>query len=652
MNESSINDKKDGPYIRDGGHNNIGYMEKADIEIQIDKQTKDGADPTVVFQEDSINFKEADDKISNDFSGDSEENDGVMIYNVSESPPWYLCIFFGLQQALLSLSGNLSVTLLVAETVCAENDEEFKAKLLGSTLFMSGVTTLLMTFVGMRLPLFQGAAPDYVIPLLAMAAINKERCTLDPALIDQARNESILRNTTVDLVALNRGNVLYNTQILQGSLILAGLIHCVIGATGLIGFLMRFVGPVTIVPAIFLIGIYLMKATSKFAKVHWGISFMTCAISLILALYMSKIKLPVPIWTRKKKCHMTRYPYQQVFAILIAIMIGWMVCGIMTATNAIPYDESDTRFYTRTDARSHIIKSSRWFYFPYPGQFGPIDFSISVFVGFMIATFTSILDSIGDYYACAAMCRTPPPPAHAVNRGIAVEGLCSAIAGLLGCGHATTTYGGNIGAIGVTRVSSRMVFFVCGVIYILFGIIGKISAVFICIPYPVLGGALITMYGMFTGVVLSNLHAVDLSSTRNLAIIGTSIFTGLMVPYWVEEYPTELSTGSEKADEILEILLGNPNMFGGVLACILDNTVPGTIEERGIATWQNVEDPNIAKKVYVEGYAIYEPWLPKRIRQANFLKYIPFLPNPEDKDMPRTLTQELKDLTQPNSTKL
>ena len=33
--------------------------------------------------------------------------------------------------------------------------------------------------------------------------------------------------------------------------------------------------------------------------------------------------------------------------------------------------------------------------------------------------------------------------------------------------------------------------------------------------------------------------------------------------------------GSKDADEVLKILLGNPNMFGGVLACILDNTVPG-----------------------------------------------------------------------------
>lgn len=59
-----------------------------------------------------------------------------------------------------------------------------------------------------------------------------------------------------------------------------------------------------------------------------------------------------------------------------------------------------------------------------------------------------------------------------------------------------------------------------------------------------IGGALITMFGMFTGVVLSNLRAIDLSSTRNLAIVGTSLFVGLMVPYWVENFPEEVATGN------------------------------------------------------------------------------------------------------------
>ena len=87
-----------------------------------------------------------------------------------------------IQQALLSLSGNLPVSLLLAQVVCADTDEEIKAKLLGTTLFMSGVTTLMMTFVGSRLPLFQGASSDYVVPLLVMIAVDKNRCDLDPNL--------------------------------------------------------------------------------------------------------------------------------------------------------------------------------------------------------------------------------------------------------------------------------------------------------------------------------------------------------------------------------------------------------------------------------------------------------------------------------------
>ena len=69
----------------------------------------------------------------------------------------------------------------------------------------------------------------------------------------------------------------------------------------------------------------------------------------------------------------------------------------------------------------------------------------------------SVLDSIGDYYACARVSRVPPPPAHACNRGILIEGACSFLSGAVGCGHATTTYGGNIGAIGITKVRKPFV---------------------------------------------------------------------------------------------------------------------------------------------------------------------------------------------------
>ncbi len=68
------------------------------------------------------------------------------------------------------------------------------------------------------------------------------------------------------------------------------------------------------------------------------------------------------------------------------------------------------------------------------------------------ATLTSIIESVGDYYACARMCDVPPPPVHAVNRGITMEGICGLISGVFGSGGSTTTFSQNIGAIGFTKV--------------------------------------------------------------------------------------------------------------------------------------------------------------------------------------------------------
>ena len=70
----------------------------------------------------------------------------------------------------------------------------------------------------------------------------------------------------------------------------------------------------------------------------------------------------------------------------------------------------------------------------------------------LAAIFASIMESLGDYYACARMSGAPPPPSHAINRGIGMEGIGCILAGAWGTGNGTTTYSENIGAIGITKV--------------------------------------------------------------------------------------------------------------------------------------------------------------------------------------------------------
>ena len=48
----------------------------------------------------------------------------------------------------------------------------------------------------------------------------------------------------------------------------------------------------------------------------------------------------------------------------------------------------------------------------------------------------------------------PPPPAHAINRGIGTEGLGCVLAGLWGSGNGSTSFAENIGVIAVTKASN------------------------------------------------------------------------------------------------------------------------------------------------------------------------------------------------------
>ena len=60
---------------------------------------------------------------------------------------------------------------------------------------------------------------------------------------------------------------------LQGGIIVAGILQMITGYFGLVGLLMRYVTPLTIAPAVTMIGLALFKVTADhFASKNWAIS--------------------------------------------------------------------------------------------------------------------------------------------------------------------------------------------------------------------------------------------------------------------------------------------------------------------------------------------------------------------------------------------
>lgn len=69
--------------------------------------------------------------------------------------------------------------------------------------------------------------------------------------------------------------------------------------------------------------------------------------------------------------------------------------------------------------------------FDYKGQFGWPSVSIAGTCGMLAGVIASVMESIGDYYACALQSDAGKPPSHAINRGDYLLDLLSILPQLL-----------------------------------------------------------------------------------------------------------------------------------------------------------------------------------------------------------------------------
>ena len=65
---------------------------------------------------------------------------------------------------------------------------------------------------------------------------------------------------------------------------------------------------------------------------------------------------------------------------------------------------------------------------------------------------------------------------------------------------------------------------------------------------------------------------------------------------------------------------------GGITGCILDNLLPGTLEERGILAWKSLNLGSEEESVEAASIDVYDlPWCLKRLGRLRIAKYLPFI---------------------------
>jgi nucleobase transporter 1/2 len=154
-----------------------------------------------------------------------------IIYGIHERPAWYMCILLGLQHFIIMFGATSAYPLIIASSLClSKEDKTALPEIIGTTFFCCGISTLLQSFFGVRLPIIQGGSFVFIMPVQAIIkSLHVDICT--NATTNMGSNSSSNETYVNDN---NGGQRPWKLLMLetQGAIMLGSLVEIFIGCTG------------------------------------------------------------------------------------------------------------------------------------------------------------------------------------------------------------------------------------------------------------------------------------------------------------------------------------------------------------------------------------------------------------------------------------
>ncbi|XP_062226616.1 nucleobase-ascorbate transporter 12-like isoform X2 [Phragmites australis] len=369
-------------------------------------------------------------------------------YELRDTPGVFPLVIYGFQHYISMIGSIILIPLAMVPAMGGTADD--MAAVVSTVLLVTGMTTLLHMFIGTRLPLVQGPSFVYLAP--ALAIINSP-----------------------EFFGLNDNNFKHIMKHLQGAIIIGGVFQVVLGYTGLMSLFLRLINPVVVSPTVAAVGLsFFSYGFTKIGTcIEMGILQLLTVV--VFALYLRKIKL-------------FGYRVLLIYAVPLGLGITWAIAFVLTATGVYSYKGCDANIpasnnvsafcrkhvLRMTSCRvdtSHALRSSPWFRFPYPLQWGTPVFSWKMGLVMCVVSVIASVDSVGSYHASSLFVATRPPTSGVVSRGIGVEGVSTVLAGLWGTGVGSATITENVHTIAVTKMGSRRAVGFGAILLVLFSIV-------------------------------------------------------------------------------------------------------------------------------------------------------------------------------------
>ncbi len=226
-------------------------------------------------------------------------NTAGLTYGLDDRPPFGQATVLGLQHVLTMFGSTVAVPLIfgpklwpVVDGIPTEVAEQLRdlqltntALLISSVMLCSGVATFLQSTFGSRLPIIQGVSFSFLAAFLGIVASTQAVGAPDWAPVIAGATDA----ATLDPLILQWQEAgAFGMRTIAGAILVGGIAEAVIGFTGLIGRIRRYLSPVVIGPVIMLIGLALYQVGAPVAASNWYISITTMVLIILFALVLSR----------------------------------------------------------------------------------------------------------------------------------------------------------------------------------------------------------------------------------------------------------------------------------------------------------------------------------------------------------------------------
>ncbi|XP_074884734.1 solute carrier family 23 member 3 isoform X1 [Buteo buteo] len=424
-----------------------------------------------------------------------------------------------------------------------------------------------------RLPLVQIPSFEYLVPAMVLSSHLSLSASTD-------RNGTAVASVCPAPHCTVAGSWAASLREVSGAVLVSGLVQLALGVSGVCGWAARHCGPMVLAPSLSIIGLSAYKEAAFFCSTNWGVALLLMLLAVTFSQHLGSCRLPFCAWPQAWGSSIEpSVPTLRTFSVLLPFAGVCIVCAILSHLH-VPWESLDLAMAQLSWANSTF--HAPWVHIPYAGEWGwPLLTPQALAVGIAMAIGCS-MNSVGCYVLCGRLLRAPRLPPDACNRGLCTEGLGSLLAGLLGTPGGTAASIANACTTGLTQVGSRLSVQVSALVCVVLGMSPRLAGFLTRIPLAVHGGVLCVTYAVAVGTGISYFQYADIDSGRNIFIVGFTMFMALLVPRWFGTGPAHLATGWVPLDLLFLSLLMVPVFLTGFLSFFLENTVSGTLEERGL----------------------------------------------------------------------